>query len=633
MNIEELEKKLYEKGAKEDDYGARPEIPRTFLPGQEKKINDSLSRDWQTRSDGKEGRAIDNRQKNIIKRVAIIAGAVIIIFGLFMLWQTFFSFDKNKAQLQIFGPDRIVGGEEINYVVRYKNNAFVNLKNASLVFQLPDGGSFTDDESGSLLKTIPLGEIKSQGAGEAQFKVQIMGVRGAGKKVTAKLVYQPANIKFSMENNVDFTSTIISVPLVINFDLPDKVVSGQTVAVILYYLNTSNAVFSDLKFKIDYPKGFQFVSAEPTPDEEDNSWTLNQLAGQAEGKIIISGILSGNQNDVKPFKAQVGFTRNNNFIALAEGMNSSTVSVSPLNIALTVNDADNYVTKLNDVLSYRVKYQNSTDVGINNVNISVKLDSNILDYTNFYPQKASFNDKNHMITWNAASLPDLEFLAPHTKGELNFSIRVKNQLSINSFDDKNFTITCTAKIDSADVPLSLTGTRISGQHQLIVKLNSPLTLNVKGYYNDNLIQNSGPLPPRVGEMTTYTVYWQILNPSNDLENVEVSAFLPSYVHWSNKFLPANTNITYEPATGKITWYLGDLPSATGILSPVKYVAFQVGLVPSVNQVGSEVDVIQKSKVSAHDLFTDMNLSVEAPALNSIMPDDPTVGWDKGKVSQ
>lgn len=631
MNIEELEKKLYKEGAKKEEYGERPEIPPTFLPGQESK--QPVGRDaWQSIITPSQKWRTDSRKKDILKRILLIVGILILIFGVFMIWRAFFAFDKTKLQLQIFGPDRIVSGENINYIVKYKNNALVGLKNASLTFELPDGGVFADGNLTALTKTVSLGEIKAQSEGQQEFQVQIMGVRDAVKKISVKLSYQPSNVKFSFENKAEFASAIISVPIVLDFDLPEKVVSGQTVNLTLSYLNTSNANFSGLKFKIEYPKGFQFTSAHPEPDEENNVW-LADVTGREEGKIIISGVLSGDQNDIKSFKALSGIERNGNFIAIAETVNSSKVSVSPLNITQVINETENFTANIKENLRYKVKYQNSTDVGIEDIVITVKLESNALDYANFHIQKASFNSLTHTITWNAASLPALEFLAPHSEGEISFEINVKDKLPINDFDDKNFTITSTAKIDSPNVPLSLTGTQISGEHQLTTKINSSITLNIKGYYTDNLIANNGPLPPRVGQMTTYTIYWQILNTSNDLENVQVYSYLPSYVHWTNKFEPKNENIKYEPATGKIIWNVGNLPSATGILLPVKYAAFQVGLVPSVNQVGALVDVMQKSFMQARDLFTNMELSANSSDLNSMMPDDPTVGWEKGRVAE
>ncbi len=189
------------------------------------------------------------------------------------------------------------------------------------------------------------------------------------------------------------------------------------------------------------------------------------------------------------------------------------------------------------------------------------------------------------------------------------------------------------KIDSLNVPLPLMGTQLSGESKLITKLNSRLILNVRGYFKDALIPNSGPLPPKVSQTTTYTLYWQIINISNDLENVQVEAYLPSYIHWVDRFEPENAEIKYEPDTGKMTWNIGRLPAAIGILSPVKYVAFQIGLVPAVNQVGSMVNLIGNSTITGRDTFTNVNLTVVGKSLKSDLFDDPTVGWENGRISK
>ena len=191
----------------------------------------------------------------------------------------------------------------------------------------------------------------------------------------------------------------------------------------------------------------------------------------------------------------------------------------------------------------------------------------------------------------------------------------------------------TAKIDSFNVPLALSGIQLAGQNQFTVKVNSKLALNMKGYYNDRLLPNSGPLPPRVGQKTTYTIYWQILNSSNDLSNVKVEAYLPSYVRWEGNIFPKDENIKYDASSGKVIWQIGKLASGAGFLSPVRQAAFQVGFTPSLGQVGNLAVIMQAPKAAGDDNFTGAQLTVSDSELKSDMPDDPAVEEAKGRVGQ
>ena len=100
---------------------------------------------------------------------------------------------------------------------------------------------------------------------------------------------------------------------------------------------------------------------------------------------------------------------------------------------------------------------------------------------------------------------------------------MKNKLPINNFNDKNFSANAAVKIDSSNIPAALQGTQLAGTDSVNVKLNSKLAIASKGYYKDNEMPNSGPLPPTVGQQTTYTIHWLVTNLSNDVDDVVVES--------------------------------------------------------------------------------------------------------------
>jgi hypothetical protein len=214
---------------------------------------------------------------------------------------------------------------------------------------------------------------------------------------------------------------------------------------------------------------------------------------------------------------------------------------------------------------------------------------------------------------------------------VSFTINVKDKLPVGSFSDKNFVIQATAKMDTSSVPISLRGMQLAGSDMLETKLNSKIVFSAKGFYHDNLIPNSGPLPPRVGQQTTYTIYWQVINIGNDLENVTIESYSPTYVRWLGNYQPGSADISYTESTGKIIWKIDNLAANTGILTPVKQIAFQVGLMPATNQVGNKVEIIKNSFLSGKDLFTDSALEANSGSIYSDLPDDGNMGDHDGEV--
>lgn len=632
MELDELKKRIYQKdGQQLED---RPKPPENFDLGHLEQSAANIGAEWSRELAAKQRRS-KNTRRNFLIGVAALGVAVLAVVGWFA-WRLFFSFDKDQITFELFGQDRIVSGEEVTYVVKYKNNTNTVLNNASvsLVFS---AGSIPEDSEVSSQGGFPMvkktiGTIQGNASGQVEFKARILGDKDSEQKFVAKMEYQPSNVNSSYANEAEFTSTIISVPLVLNFEIPDKIVSGQTLNFSLKYLNTSEAVFGNSVIKIEFPDGFTFDSALPSPGDEKDTWSMSEIGSHEEGKILLKGNISGNDGDSKVFKAQIGAKQGDEFIPYAQTMSSPVISVSPLYVEQTITNPEK--ANPGEQLKYKLKYKNTTDVTIGPVFITLKIDSKVVDPLTVAAGKGGFfSSADNTITWNTAGLSDLESLAPGAEGELDFSFRLKDKYPVSSYADKNFTVITTANIDSQNVPLALTGTQISGRNQLTVNVNSKLSLKTKGYAVDSILPNSGPIPPKVGQKTTYTIYWQVLNVSNELSDVVVESYLPSYVQWLGNIYPKNEDISYDSGSGKVSWKIGKLAAATGILSPVKQVVFQVGVIPSINQVGDAVVVLKSSKATGKDTFTNIDLTSTTIELKTDMPDDPTMNFDKGRVSQ
>jgi hypothetical protein len=149
-------------------------------------------------------------------------------------------------------------------------------------------------------------------------------------------------------------------------------------------------------------------------------------------------------------------------------------------------------------------------------------------------------------------------------------------------------------------------------------------------YFDGPIKNTGPIPPRVGQSTSYTVLWSIVNTSNNLENVVVTSRIPSYVTWENAIDPQAEDITYDPNRGTITWNVGQVTAGTGIISPLKQVAFQISFVPSLGQAGKSPDLFD-STLTGTDDFTNVTIERNTPKLTTAAPTDPAVPKGGGIV--
>jgi hypothetical protein len=620
MKLDELKKKLYKPEA---DFEERLEGPETFQPEQKRK--QAISQEWQKI----EKKKLSPQQK---KKLLIIGISVVVIFlagAGFFIWRGLTSFDADKVELEIKGAERVVSGEEIVYRVKYKNNTRLALENIKLVFHYPEDS--IPSRQKDLDEIIDLPDLAVGQEEEIELPVRIIGLKGEERRAWAELSYQLAGLSSRYTNQAEFVSQVISVPLILDFDLPEKLVSGQSFSFSLRYLNQAEVAFDNLRVRIEYPAGFVFQSANRQALEEDRIWSLGKLMAGEQGKIFIQAIIQGEEGEVKSFKAQLGFFKDDQFVSYAETIDALQISSSPLSVSQTVNGSTDYIVQAGQRLTYQISYKNTTNVSIKNVVITSKLKGEVLDFTSLELGGGSFNGASQTITWKASNLPALEYLGPHQQGQVSFSVKVKDSLPINNYNDKNFKIVNTVKINSLEKPLSLGDIEISGESQLITKVASQMILQAQGYYYDDLISNSGPIPPKIGQTTTYTIKWRLVNTSNDLKRVKVEAFLPPHVKWNNGISPSGANLKYNSQTGQVIWSVGDLPAATGILLPVREVAFQVSITPSLAYLGNLVELIGQSKAIGQDNFVNLELTSIDKAIDTDLPDDPKIDRSKGIV--
>ncbi|MDP1628999.1 MAG: hypothetical protein Q8L57_00095, partial [bacterium] len=205
--------------------------------------------------------------------------------------------------------------------------------------------------------------------------------------------------------------------------------------------------------------------------------------------------------------------------------------------------------------------------------------------------------------------------------------------------DKNFVLRVKSAIETPTVPsyLGLALAKISVSGEIAVRVRTELRVSAKGYFRDpaGYIKNSGFLPPKVGEVTTYTIHWQVVNPANDLENVVLRTTLPAGISWTGE-----TAIPYgaaEPAynerTGEVIWSIGRVPAQSGIILPAFQAYFRVAAVPSVNQIGNLISIINETEFSGRDVFTGVDLAGKIAEIRSNLPDDPTITFERGIVRE
>jgi len=577
-----------------------------------------------------------------IKYLGIGLATIVIIVLIFVAanfikdWLSV-SFSKDKVGLEITAPGEISSGEEIEFSVFYQNDNQLTLKDAKLVIDYPqDAYSLEGNEL--TRETLELNSILPKTKGVKNFKIRLAGEKGNVRTLTIKLNYQPENTSSHFENFTSFKMNITAALVGIYLAAPQKAISGEEISYNLDYINNSDQDFSDLKIELDYPLGFTLKTADPEPTEENNIWQLERLRQDERGTIRISGILEGTEEENKTLKASISKAENDRFLKYSQTSSITQIASSPLLISLFLNNKEReeeISISSKEKLNYKIEFKNNADVALSQLSLKAYFQGEMLDFKTLKLKERGFFDSlNNVIIWGAAGIDSLALLPPGQSGGVGFSLSLKEDFSIENFDDKNFQISARVEIETFNVPPQFNLEKLKIEKILRTKVNTQVVLQTKGYYNEtsSSIKNSGPIPPKANQTTTYTIHWQITNASNDLKDVEITAVLSAGIEWQDAYtIPEDTELEYNGRTKEMVWKIDKLPAATGFLIPVYEAVFQIALTPSITQVGTTPVLSDESSLKGTDVFTKEMLESFSSAIPAYLPDDLTVDKRDGIV--
>jgi hypothetical protein len=576
------------------------------------------------------------RRSKMILIVSAISLAGLIFLSAFMYQKGQASFDIEDVVIEIETSEEIISGEEIIYSIYCANNSRVDLKNVEITFHHPKG--FISGESEPSLseeanfKIWQVGEIKPEEKKVFEISGKLIGEKSSIRYAHVKIKFNPSNFSSTFEKTAEAASTIAQIPLILNLVSPKSVPSKGMVDYILEYSAKNDLCSENLKITFEYPEGFTPINFNPQPTESDNIWIIKEISEETD-KIEISGTLSGKENEIKILKAVIeAVNENKTIIKYAEESSETRISQLPLSIWQAVNGKVNYNADCSEELEFIVNYKNNSDIGLRKAIITSEIFSEVVDMATLKVYNGAYDDDKKQIIWTEAGVPELGVLEPGEIGSVSLKIIVKKHMQIDDFSDKNFNVKNISKIDSPDIPTPTGVNKIIASNEILVKINSRLVLSVKGYYNDDgRIKNSGPIPPKIGETTSYTIHWQILNLANDVQNVEIKSVLPNWVAWTGEIIDQNKELRYDERTGSIIWQAGNIPANTGILSPIKEIVFQVNIKPIITQKGALVRLLEETTITGKDNFTEENLETKVSSLSTDLPDDPSVSEEEGRV--
>jgi len=632
-NLENLKKKLYQKGRKFPN-----RLERETLRKEENEASPYWPKEDLEKIDtGNFPPPSDGPFKRLKIFVYLLIVFVVLAGGAaaYIMYSGGNIVSSSNVSIDANGPIYVDGGQPARFNFTIRNQNSVSLEAADLIFDFPANTYSAEGASLTRIR-IPLEDLEPGAAINKSLDIVFFGLENEEKKIIANLEYRFAESNATFVKSKDYSVKISKAPLGLSLAAPKNAVSGQKISIKIAVISNSESAAKNLKMEMKYPPGFRFNGSEPSPSKGDNVWTLGDIGPSQKRDITVEGTIEGENSEERTFTAAVG-TMGDDGSLKPFGTASEKVAIkkSPLNLSVSINGKDDSANTAYEGEMIRVDlgWVNNLSSNIKDAQIELEIKGEAYDQRSVSVTKGAYRSYDNKAVWNSASLKDLASIAPGSSGKTQLGFSIKNPLPVYKQGDKDFSITVEARIVGFGTSDEFENKQIEDSAKKEIKIGSRLQAVGKTLHYSGPFQNSGEVPPKVGAETTYTVVWSLANNANDLSEAKITASLPPYVSKENLVNPEDSDLRFDEKNATLIWNVGEVLAGTGVIMPAKEVSFQVSFSPNLTQTGETPILVNKALVEARDAFTDENISAEIPALTIKLSGDPQSKGGDDKVRE
>jgi hypothetical protein len=256
---------------------------------------------------------------------------------------------------------------------------------------------------------------------------------------------------------------------------------------------------------------------------------------------------------------------------------------------------------------------------VSDLRIQAKISGNAFDRKTIRAQQGFYDSSDDAIIWDKNSKNDLKQINPGDSGSVAFSL---SPLSLFSAAGMLSSPSVNIRVDiSGKQPVEgATVNEINNSSSAIVRIISDVGFSEKALYYSGPFNNTGPIPPKVGQATTYTIVWTLSNTANGISGAQINSALPLWATFVGPISPSEEDLTYNPSTRAIIWNANRIPKGAGITGVARSVSFQVSFTPSLSQVGTLPYIINDAVLTGHDDFAKVDVRVNKAGLTTKLDD-------------
>ncbi len=561
--------------------------------------------------------------------------SILILAGAISIWSWYDPTVADRITLRITPYEhtetqesgRIRSGEHIAYRIAYENHSSTDLINARLRFHIPFG--FFEPTGlpahlfSSTTQEFILGSIPRHAKGEVQLSGLMYGHLDKEEPLVAELTY------IQKERNVHETklatvlTTLRGSVVETTIEAPETILHDSTFPVTVRVRNTYHHALPPVVVSLPSLSGTQFTVVSSTQGAVLNTtWELPSLQANEEATLRLQAKAHFPQAVTSTTFVVTPQVRIN---AQLFPQTSYWHTAAILHPNLELNGVWKTPTQVRpgETATANISITNKNSFSLDSLALSLPLPSALVDTARFRAENSGVyangvfslnqNYRADFIRLNPGETRTITLTIPiHSvpEGGSDVMLRLEPRVSAKS---AQFEGTFEA---TTNVPSLAIGTRLLFEAE-------------SRYYTDEGDQlGRGPLPPVVGKETKYALILRVRNTTSAIENLHVTAALPSGVTWTGKTsVSRGKEISYNPSNRTVSW---SLPTMAPHDSVSLYL--EVAVTPTEADRGQVPLLLTGLQAKAHDTFIQKDLFSEIKALDARLPHDERAGI-KGVVVQ
>ena len=485
------------------------------------------------------------------KIIIIIAILILAAFAVIFWYYQRNIVTKADVRLEIRAPETVAFAQNIEYTVVYQNVSEFRLEDLVLIFRFPEH-SVVEGERPLIIEKR-LDDLNPKQEKNIRFPARLFGREGEFKEANASLSYRLSNTDSHYDVETSHVAQITSVPLVLSFDLPEKIEAEKEFTFRVSYFSDVNYPLSNLGIQVEYPEGFKFKSASPQPLEEPY-WDIGILNRGKRDSITVTGEIEGEAGEQKTFEARLGFWHDDRFVLLKETSWRAELVKPSLYISQEINRNPHYIASPEDLLHYQISFRNIGREPLSDLSMIVELEGEAFDFSTIKVPAGRFYPTSQSIIFDSNNLPELKFLDSLEEGRVDFWVKLGPQEKNAMIKSRVYLGAATDKIET--------------------KINSKLDIEQA--------------------VDRRTVTWSLKNHYNDVKNIKVRGVLAEGLSLTGSTIPEEAVLLFDSLSREVVWSIEELAAGQEV-----FISFGIS-----ERLAKPFNTI---KVSGEDLWTERTI--------------------------